>query len=287
MINVSFLIFALFLFLCIVCGVVYWYLVGNGSKKAPEEPVEEPQDMIETPSTADTTHKKEKHTDIPNDDSLDIVDGGEEGTPELPVNEDLLGKVIKYKGYSGSVEYHSNQGYFGKILFISENHNYRSNTQEGLIAAFEAAVENYLNKPEQKTIPVKRYLLLTLATNEEINVITLCNSYLGLTRLLSDVYIVRDVYEFIDALNSNWKNFRVGGVEPRLPAEGYGGLYDRHNNIIYINKTHSRDSLKTFAQLYIHETLHAKGMVHGDLMTKTEIDVTNKVLETLQEEGLI
>ena len=54
-------------------------------------------------------------------------------------------KVLKYKNYTGSVEYDLTDKFlFGKILFIDDLVTYEGNTVEELEKAFHDMVDDYL-----------------------------------------------------------------------------------------------------------------------------------------------
>lgn len=56
-------------------------------------------------------------------------------------------KILSHKNYSGSIEVSLEDGCLhGEILFINDLVSYESETVGGLQAAFEAAVDNYLDK---------------------------------------------------------------------------------------------------------------------------------------------
>ncbi|GAA3930451.1 hypothetical protein [Litoribacillus peritrichatus] len=54
-------------------------------------------------------------------------------------------KVLKYKGYSGSVEISSEDNcFFGQVLSVEPLINYEGETEAELSLAFEEAVDDYL-----------------------------------------------------------------------------------------------------------------------------------------------
>lgn len=56
-----------------------------------------------------------------------------------------MSKLLSYKGYKGSVEYDLDEDFlYGKILFIRDLVNYEAEDVKGIKAAFEAAVDEYL-----------------------------------------------------------------------------------------------------------------------------------------------
>lgn len=53
---------------------------------------------------------------------------------------------LKYKGYLGSIAYsETDEVFYGKIEGISDLVNYESVTEDGLLGAFEEAVDHYLS----------------------------------------------------------------------------------------------------------------------------------------------
>ncbi|TLM79935.1 type II toxin-antitoxin system HicB family antitoxin [Microbulbifer harenosus] len=56
-----------------------------------------------------------------------------------------MSKLLSYKGYKGSVEYDLDEGFlYGKILFIRDLVNYEAEDIKGIKAAFEEAVDDYI-----------------------------------------------------------------------------------------------------------------------------------------------
>ncbi len=54
-------------------------------------------------------------------------------------------RFLEYKGYLGSIEVDLDEGFvFGKLVFIRDVVSYRAEQVNGLKAAFEAAVDDYL-----------------------------------------------------------------------------------------------------------------------------------------------
>ncbi|MCD8295633.1 MAG: antitoxin HicB [Clostridia bacterium] len=59
-------------------------------------------------------------------------------------------KTMNYLGFTGSVEYSESKGMFvGKVLDVDAIVTYAGHTPEELRRAFEAAVEDYLDKLDE------------------------------------------------------------------------------------------------------------------------------------------
>ncbi|MGS2718272.1 type II toxin-antitoxin system HicB family antitoxin [Eionea flava] len=58
--------------------------------------------------------------------------------------------LIKYKGYLGTVEYsQEDQCLYGKVAYIRDLVNYEAESATGLEAAFQEAVDSYLDECEK------------------------------------------------------------------------------------------------------------------------------------------
>lgn len=76
---------------------------------------------------------------------------------------------------------------------------------------------------------------------------------------------------------TTWADFRLPGVEPRNPAEGYRGYCDRENRAAYVR--HYGEAAPYLYELLVHELLHAAGYNHGPEMKAIE----QKVMEIVND----
>ena len=69
-----------------------------------------------------------------------------------------------------------------------------------------------------------------------------------------------------------WKDYRnPAGVVPTDPSEGYKGLCDRTNGVVYVRRFGNAEA--HLYSLLIHELLHILGYDHGQRMQAWEEEV--------------
>jgi hypothetical protein len=67
---------------------------------------------------------------------------------------------------------------------------------------------------------------------------------------------------------TTWAEWRIGGIEPRNPEEGYRGYCDRRWGMVFIRRFGEAEPY--IHSLLIHEILHARGYDHGLEMKAAE-----------------
>ena len=61
-----------------------------------------------------------------------------------------LGYFIEYRGYVGSIEYHSeDELYYGKLCFIEDLINYHAKNVVELYQCYKNAIDNYIEFKEE------------------------------------------------------------------------------------------------------------------------------------------
>ena len=67
-------------------------------------------------------------------------------TKEFVINDDPAGEALKYKGYTGTIEYDAEDDLLvGHIVEINDSIGFHGSTMEEIEASFNDAVENYLS----------------------------------------------------------------------------------------------------------------------------------------------
>ena len=85
------------------------------------------------------------------------------------------------------------------------------------------------------------------------------------------ITVVRSPDQHIPRFNKLWKDLHWGGVEPRVPGEGYSGLWVVPD--LYVSRIGARNTDKIFRELYAHERSHSffeGGSGHGGVQVEIE-----------------
>jgi len=91
------------------------------------------------------------------------------------------------------------------------------------------------------------------------------------------VCIITDIDKFIPSLNSTWRNWRTGNIEPHLLNEGYAGTYVPKTRTVYVNSTLSRSNNDQFMRIFLHEYMY----VDDRIMSNEEIS-TDRAMTILE-----